>query len=66
MTNGYIKFSNGKEIRWHNSRPRNELFYVLRKIIKKHEKEKSFRIDDYLPTKIVRLKKLKQLRKIKQ
>ena len=74
LTEGVINFSNGEKLSWSESRPNNEIFVKLKRIVKKWEKQnkKKQKIEDedftkYLPKgykkRIERLKKLEQLEK---
>jgi len=74
LSQGKIDFSNGEKIEWCRERPRYEVIYKYKKIIKKWEKEqkksefvKDFDFSKYLPKSYVkRMERLKKLQEIEK
>ena len=65
MDQGTMKFSNGKELTWYHNTPSYETLYKYKKIVKKFDKQKMiehYNIDEYLPIKVLRKRKLKNLK----
>lgn len=67
LSQGTINFSNGEKLDWNGTRPRHEIIYKLKKIVKKWEKTDDEDLSKYLPKgyakRMERLKKLKELEK---
>lgn len=66
MSDGTIRFSNGKTFTWTSSQPSYEVLYKIKKILKLEKTEKPEKIkssyEEYLPLKLLRKEKLKKLK----
>lgn len=63
MRRGIMKFSNDKELKWQFQMPSYEVLYLYNKAIKKYKKEIECDYYEYLPVKLQRKLKLKNIKK---